>query len=183
MSIGEFETVGSYGLMAEFDSPRRLIAACEAAREAGYTKMDAYTPYPIEAVWEALGHHRSKLPFLVLLGGLTGAVGGFLFQYWAASIAYPMNVGGRPLNSWVAFIVPSFEMMILFAAFAAVLGMFILNGLPMPYHPAFNVKRFAQASRDRYFLLIAEIDPRFDAADTRRFLEGLAPVEVADVEE
>lgn len=178
-------TVGraeSYGLMAEFDSPKTLVAACEAAREAGYTKLDAYTPYPIEAVWEALGHHRSKLPLLVLIGGLTGAIGGFMFQYWASVIAYPMNIGGRPLNSWVAFLIPSFEMMILIAAFAAVLGMFILNGLPMPYHPAFNVERFAEASRDRYFLLIAAIDPRFDREGTRRFLEGLGPVGVNDVD-
>jgi len=183
MSDATHETVGSYGLMAEFDSPKSLIAACEAAREAGYSKLDAYTPYPIEAVWEALGHHKSKLPLLVFLGGLAGAVGGFLFQYWASVHAYPMNIGGRPFNSWVAFIIPSFEMMILFAAFAAVLGMFVLNGLPMPYHPAFNVERFAQASRDRYFLLIGTIDPRFDPIETRRFLEGLAPVEVADVEQ
>ena len=182
MSV-EHETVGSYGLMAEFDSPKSLIAACTAAREAGYTKMDAYTPYPIEAVWEALGHHKSKLPLLVLIGGLMGAGGGFLFQYWTSVMAYPMNVGGRPFNSWVAFLVPSFELMILFAAFAAVLGMFVLNGLPMPYHPAFNVERFAQASRDRYFLLIGKIDPRFDAEATRRFLEGLEPVEVNDVAE
>ena len=183
MSSGPLETVGTYGLMAEFDSPRRLIAACEAAREEGYSKLDAYTPYPIEAVWEALGHHKSKLPLLVLIGGVAGAVGGFLFQYWASAIAYPMNVGGRPLNSWVAFIVPSFELMILFAAFAAVLGMLLLNGLPQPYHPAFNVERFAQASRDRYFLLIGKIDPRFDLEATRRFLEGLEPVEVSEVEE
>ena len=183
MSGGELETVGGHGLMAEFDSPKALIAACEAAREEGYTKLDAFTPYPIEAVWEALGHHKSKLPLLVLLGGMAGAVGGFLFQYWVSVIAYPMNIGGRPLNSWVAFIVPSFELMILFAAFAAVLGMLFLNGLPQPYHPAFNVDRFAQASRDRYFLLIGKIDPRFDAQTTRRFLEGLEPVEVNDVAE
>ncbi len=179
----EQETVGTYGLMAEFESPTGLIAACEAAREAGYTKLDAYTPYPIEAVWEALGHHKSKVPLLVLLGGLAGASGGFLFQYWVSVVAYPMNIGGRPFNSWVAFLIPSFEMMILLAAFAAVLGMFILNGLPMPYHPVFNVERFAQASRDRYFLLIGKIDPHFDPTETRRFLEGLAPVEVAEVEE
>ena len=182
MSETTHQTVGTYGLMAEFDSPKGLIAACEAAREAGYSKLDAYTPYPIEAVWEALGHHKSKLPLLVFIGGLVGAVGGFLFQYWASVVAYPMNIGGRPFNSWVAFIVPSFEMMILLAAFAAVLGMFILNGLPMPYHPAFNVERFAQASRDRYFLLIAAIDPRFDRVETERFLAGLEPVEVSQVD-
>ena len=182
MSAPAQETASSYGLMAEFDSPKVLIAACEAAREAGYTRLDAYTPYPIEAVWEALGHHKSKLPLLVLAGGLTGAVGGFLFQYWASVVAYPMNVGGRPFNSWVAFLVPSFEMMILLAAFAAVLGMFVLNGLPMPYHPAFNVPRFAEASRDRYFLLIAADDPRYDRDGTGRFLAGLGPVGVSDVD-
>ena len=182
MSSATHEDPGSYGLMAEFDSSRRLVAACEAARAEGYTKLDAYTPYPIEAVWEAIGHHRSKLPLLVLLGGLAGAGGAFLFQYWASAIAYPMNIGGRPLFSWVAFIVPSFEVMILLAAGAAVLGMFILNGLPRPHHPVFNVERFAEASRDRYFLLIGAIDPRFDPVATRRFLEGLEPVEVNDVD-
>ncbi len=182
MSDPAVQTAASYGLMAEFDSPQRLIAACEAARQAGYSKMDAYTPYPIEAVWEALGHHKSKLPLLVLIGGLMGAGGGFLFQYWATVVAYPMNIGGRPFNSWVAYLVPSFELMILFAAFAAVLGMFILNGLPMPYHPAFNVERFAQASRDRYFLLIGAVDPRYDRVETERFLQSLGPVEVAEVD-
>ncbi len=173
---------GLYGLMAEFDSPRKLIRACELAREAGYSKLDAYTPYPIEEVWEAIGHHKSRLPMIVLGGGLIGAIGGFLFQYWASAIAYPMNIGGRPLNSWVAFIVPAFETTILFAAFAAVLGMFVLNGLPQPYHPVFNVQRFGEASRDRYFLLLASFDPRFDYRETRRFLEGLEAVEVSDVE-
>ena len=182
MTEATHETAAQYGLMAEFDSPKRLIAACQAAREAGYTKLDAYTPYPIEAVWEALGHHKSKLPALVFMGGLSGAVGGFLLQYWTSVHAYPMNIGGRPFNSWVAFIIPCFELMILAAAFAAVLGMFILNGLPMPYHPAFNVERFAQASRDRYFLLIGAIDPRYDPVDTERFLAGLEPVEVAQVD-
>jgi hypothetical protein len=182
MSNALRESPGAYGLMAEFDTPKGLIAACEAARQAGYSKLDAYTPYPIEAVWEALGHHKSKLPLLVLIGGVAGAAGGFLFQYWVSVVAYPMNIGGRPFNSWVAFLVPSFEMMILLAAFAAVLGMFILNGLPMPYHPTFNVERFAQASRDRYFLLIAAEDPNFDRAETERFLTGLGPVEVAQVD-
>ncbi len=183
MSAAASGAVGTYGLMAEFDSPGQLIAACKAARQAGYTSLDAYTPYPIEAVWEALGHHKSRLPLLVLIGGLVGGGGCFLFQYWASAIAYPINVGGRPFFSWVAFLVPSFEMMILFAAFAAVFGMFVLNGLPMPYHPVFNVERFARASRDRYFLLVAAADPRFDRVATRRFLERLEPAEVADVEE
>ena len=176
-------TVGPYGLMAEFDSPKGLVAACTAARQAGYSELDAYTPYPIEAVWEALGHHTSRLPLLVLLGGIVGGIGSFVFQWWASAVAYPINVGGRPLFSWVAFLIPSFEMTILFAAFAAVLGMFILNGLPMPYHPVFNVERFAQASRDRYFLLVGATDPRFDRVGTGRFLAGLEAVEVTEVEQ
>lgn len=172
-----------YGLMAEFDSPDALVAACESAHAAGYQKIDAYTPYPIEAVWEALGHHKSKLPLIVLIGGLIGCLAGFALQYWASVIEYPMNVGGRPPNSWVAFIVPAFETTILFAAFSAVLGMFALNGLPMPYHPTFNVERFAEASRDRYFLMIGSMDPRFNAGATRDFLEAQQPVAVSEVEE
>ena len=172
-----------YGLMAEFDSPEKLIRACEAATEAGYKRLGAYTPYPIEEVWEAIGHHKSKLPFIVLGGGLAGAIGGFLLQYWASVEAYPMNIGGRPLNSWIAFIVPAFETTILFAAFAAVLGMFFLNGLPQPYHPAFNVERFAEASRDRYFLLVTTKDKNFEPTAVRRLLEGLDPTEVNEVED
>jgi hypothetical protein len=177
------QATSTYGLMAEFGSPTDLVQACKAARKAGYTKLDAYTPYPIEEVWEALGHHKSKLPFIVLLGGLFGCLGGFGFQYWVSVIAYPMNIGGRPLNSWVAFIPPAFETTILFAAFAAVLGMFALNKLPMPYHPAFNVERFALASKDRYFLLIGQIDPLFEVEATRGFLESLQPTGVSEVAE
>lgn len=171
-----------YGLMAEFDGPEALVRACEAARAAGYTKMDAYTPYPIEEVWEATGHHRSKLPLIVLIGGLLGCIGGFAMQYWMSAVSYPMNIGGRPPASWVAFIVPAFECTILMAAFAAVLGMFALNGLPMPYHPAFNVERFAAASRDRYFLMIGTVDPLFEPAETRRFLESQDPTFISEVE-
>jgi hypothetical protein len=172
-----------YGLMAEFDSPQKLIRACEEARKAGYKRLGAYTPYPMEEVWEAIGHHRSKLPLIVLGGGLVGALGGFFFQYWASVQAYPMNIGGRPLNSWVAFIVPAFETTILFAAFAAVLGMFFLNGLPQPYHPAFNVQRFAEASRDRYFLMVTTKDKIFEPESVRKLLEGLDPMEVNEVED
>lgn len=171
-----------YGLMAEFASPEALVAAARRAREEGYREVDGYTPYPIEELNEALGLHHSKLPLIVLIGGILGAVGGFLLQYWTSVIAYPVNVGGRPFNSWPAFIVPTFECTILAAALAAVLGMFFLNGLPMPYHPVFNVPRFALASRDRYFLVIKVLDPRFDREATRRFLETLGPTEVADVE-
>ncbi len=141
-----------YGLMAEFHDSEELIEAARRTREAGFTRIDAYTPFPIEELAEAIGHHHSKLPLIVLIGGIVGAISGYGLQYWASVIAYPLNVGGRPFNSWPAFIIPTFEMTILFAAFSAVLGMFVLNGLPKPYHPVFNVPRFALASRDRYFL-------------------------------
>ena len=170
-----------YGLMAELPSADALIAAAHAVHEAGYEKVDAYTPYPIEAVAHALGHHRSKLPWIVLIGGLCGLIGGYLLQYWVAVVAYPLNIGGRPLHSWPAFIVPTFECTILGAALSAVLGMFALNGLPHPYHPVFNVPRFALASRDRYFLVIESRDPKFDREATRRFLLDLNATEVSDV--
>lgn len=170
-----------HGLMAEFNSSADLIAAAHQTHDAGYTQVDAYTPYPIEEVSEALGHHRSKLPIIVLLGGILGALGGYSLQFWAATIAYPMNIGGRPFHSWPAFIVPTFECTILGAALFAVLGMFALNGLPHPYHPVFNVPRFALASRDRYFLVIEARDPKFHPDATRRFLTNLHASEVSDV--
>jgi hypothetical protein len=173
---------GLFALMAEFPSPRALRRAIEKTRGAGYEVIEAYTPYPIEEINEALGHHRSRLPLIVLIGGLIGACAGFGLQYWVSVIAYPMNIGGRPLNSWPAFIPVTFETTILFAAAAAVFGMLALNRLPMPYHPAFNVARFKLASRDRYFLAIAHNDPQFDAEGTRRFLEELEPIEVFDVD-
>jgi hypothetical protein len=171
-----------YGLVAEFESPSALVHAASAAREAGYRKMDAYSPIPIEELHHALGLKDTKLPWVVLGGGLTGALAGYGLQYWASTIVYPFNIGGRPLHSWPSFIVPTFETTILFAALAAVFGMIVLNGLPMPYHPVFNAKRFAMASRDRFFLCIESQDPRFDQTATRRFLESLGPREVSDVE-
>ncbi|HEX7183869.1 MAG TPA: DUF3341 domain-containing protein [Thermoanaerobaculia bacterium] len=176
------ETHEIYGLMAEFPSADVLIAAAHRIHAEGYKRVEAYTPYPIEEVAHALGHHHSRLPLIVLIGGLGGMVGGYLLQYWAAVIEYPLNVGGRPLHSWPAFIVPTFETTILAAAISAVLGMFALNGLPQPYHPVFNVPRFALASRDRYFLVIESRDPKFDREATRRFLLDLNASEVSDVE-
>ncbi len=181
MSALRIPRSGSYGLLAEYDSPEKLVAACDAARQAGYTKLDAYTPYPIEAVWEALGHHRSRLPLIVLLGGIAGCLGGLALQVWVSAIAYPLNIGGRPPASWIAFIPPTFETTILAASLAAVLGMFALNGLPMPYHPVFNAKRFAAASRDRYFLMIGTMDPRYDATATRKLLEEHGAVAIEEV--
>ena len=171
-----------YGLMAELPSAEALIAAAHKVHEAGYKRVDAYTPYPIEELAHALGHHRSKLPLIVLIGGLCGMAGGYLLQYWVSVIEYPLNIGGRPFHSWPAFIVPTFETTILGAALSAVLGMFALNGLPQPYHPVFNVPRFALASRDRYFLVIEARDPKFDLEQTRSFLLDLNASEVTEVE-
>jgi hypothetical protein len=169
--------------MAEFHAPADVVAAAQAARAAGYHDVDAYSPYPIEELAEALHFHHSRLPLLVLLGGLAGLVAGYGLQYWAAVIEYPMNIGGRPWHSWPAFVVPTFETTILFAALTAVLGMLALNGLPEPYHPVFNVPSFALASRDRFFLCIESKDPKFDETHTKAFLAGLAGVSaVSEVE-
>ncbi len=174
--------VGLYGLLAEFDNSDQLIHAAEAAREDGYRQLDAFTPYPIEELSEALGHHHSRLPLLVLIGGILGALGGFGLQYWVSVIEYPLNIGGRPLNSWIAFIPVTFETTILLASVTAVLGMLALNGLPKPYHPVFNAERFALASRDRYFLCIETDDSKFDREATEAFLQGFDPVGVYEVE-
>ncbi len=172
-----------YGLIAEFRDPTSIVAAARKAHEAGFRKMDAYAPFPIEELAEAMGWRtRGRLPRIVLTGGLLGAAGGFLLQYWTSVIDYPLNVGGRPLNSWPSFIPIIFETGILGAAVAAVLGMLALNGLPRPYHPVFNVPGFARASTDRFFLCIESSDPLFDEEKTRRFLEGLEAREVSDVD-
>jgi len=170
-----------YGLMAEFDTPTALVAAARRAYQAGYRRMDAYSPFPIEELHEAIGAHHTRLPLLVLLGGVAGGLGGYALQYWVSAVAYPLNVGGKPFHSWPAFIPVTFECTILVAALSAVLGMLALNGLPMPYHPVFNAPRFALASRNRFFLCIEARDPRFDPAETRRFLETLEPREVTPV--
>ncbi len=171
-----------YGLMAEFASADALVEAAHQVHKAGFQKVDAYTPYPIEAVSEALELPRSKVPLLVLVGGLLGGLGGYMLQYWSQVIRYPMNIGGRPVHSWPSFIVPTFECTILGAALTAVVGMILLNGLPLPYHPVFNVPRFALASRDRFFLVIEAVDPKFDSDATRSFLADLNASEVSEVE-
>ena len=170
-----------YGVMAEFDNPTDLLKATEAAHSAGYRKMDAYSPYPIEEVADALGFHKTRVPLVVLVGGILGGMSGYLLQYWISAISYPINVGGRPFQSWPAFIIVTFEMTILFGGISAVVGMLALNGLPMPYHPVFNNPRFSAASRDRFFLCIEAADPKFDRESTVKFLSDLRPVDVAEV--
>ncbi|MFQ5604148.1 MAG: DUF3341 domain-containing protein [bacterium] len=171
-----------YGLLAEFENPEQLIEAATKAREHGFQKMDAYTPFPVEELPQAVGFKKPMLPLIVLIGGIVGALLGFGMQYYASVISYPLNVGGRPLNSWPSFIPITFEMTILVAAFSAVLGMFALNKLPMPYHPVFNVPRFKLASRDRFFLCIESKDPQFYLKQTAEFLKSLHAVEVFEVE-
>src|SRR5581483_5143820 len=170
-----------YGLMAEFENPADLVRAAEKTYAEGYRKIDAYSPFPIEELADAIGFHKSGVPLVVLIGGILGCVGGYMMQYWISAINYPINIGGRPLNSWPAFIVVTFEMTILFAGLAAVFGMLALNGLPMPYHPVFNVPRFVFATKDRFFLIIFSSDAKYDAMETRRFLESLAPRSISEV--
>jgi hypothetical protein len=175
------ETQTPYGLMAEFDTPAGLVAAAERARLAGYRKMDAYTPIPIHELDEALGIEKTILPRLVLFGGILGGLGGFSLEYWASTMAYPMNIGGRPLNSWPQFIPVTFETTVLGAALTCFVGMWALNKLPQPYHPVFNVPEFARASTDRFFLCIEAADPRFDRQGTEAFLQTLHPLGVTEV--
>ena len=170
-----------YGLMAEFDTPAALVKATEQARLHGYRNMDAYTPIPIEELNDALGLRRTRLPRLVFLGGLLGGLGGYYLQYWTQEIAYPLNIGGRPLHSWPHFIPVTFETTVLGAALAAFVGMWVLNGLPQPYHPVFNVQAFTRASVDRFFLCIEATDPKFDRHATKKFLESFHPSGVSEV--
>jgi len=170
-----------HGLMAEFEDPNDLVAAAHRAYHEGYRAMDAYSPLPIEELHDAIGFHHTRLPLIVLIGGIVGCVSDYHLQWWAASIAYPINVGGKPFHSWPMFIPITFECTILGAALFAVFGMLALNGLPQPYHPVFNVPRFALASRNRFFLCIEARDPKFDLEETRAFLETLGPREVTTV--
>jgi len=168
--------------MAEFADATSIVAAARRAHAEGYRRIDGYSPFPIEELGEALGYHtRGRLPKIVFAGGLLGCTLGFWLQYWCSAVDYPLNIGGKPLNSWPSFIPITFELTILFASLAAVLGMLGLNGLPRPYHPVFNVPEFRLASRDRFFLCIEASDPKFDSSATRLFLESLTPGHVYEV--
>jgi len=171
-----------YGLLAEFETPEQLLEAARQTRDAGYKSLDAFTPIPIEGLSEAVGYGRTNLPLVVLAGGLVGCFTGFFLQYFASVINYPLNIGGKPYNSWPAFIPITFELTVLFAALATVFGMLAMNGLPTPYHPVFNVARFALASKDRFFLCVKSRDKKFDPARTKEFLESLHPQGVFEIE-
>ena len=182
MAHTEQERPEIYGVIAEFETPTELVEAARRTRAAGYRHVDAFSPYPIEELNEALAIRWTRLPILIFLGGLIGGLSGYLLLYYTSAIDYPINVGGRPFNSWPSFVPITFEMTVLFAAFSAFLGMLGRNGLPRPYHPVFNVPRFELASRDRFFLLIEATDPKFDREETAGFLWGLNAREVFEVE-
>lgn len=171
-----------YGLLAEFDSPETLLEAANRTHDAGYTKIDAFTPFPIEGLADAIGFHETNVPLIVLIGGLIGCSGGWFLQFYPNVIGYPLNIGGRPYDSWPSWVPIMFELTILCAALSAVFGMLALNGLPTPYHPVFNVPQFALASRNRFFLCIKARDPKFELQKTREFLVVLQARGVYDIE-
>lgn len=174
---------GLFGLLAKFDTPEALITASQRAREAGYQQFDAYTPYPVEGLSHAMGLRSSPLPFVILAGGVTGAIGGFFMQWFATVIDYPLNIGGRPMFSWPAYIPITFELTILLAAFAGVFGLFFFTRFPEPYHPVFRSEDFnTHASTDGFYLGIEASDPRFNLDETRRFLESLGAIQVSELE-
>jgi len=172
---------GEYGMIAEFTGPEPLVEATTRAFAAGYRRLDAYTPFPVHGLAEAMGRRGIRIPLIVLAGGILGGLGGFLLQAYAAAYDYPLNIGGRPFFSWPSFIPITFELTILGAVFAAVFGMLALNGLPQPHHPIFNAPNFELATRSHFFLCIEAADPGYDNAGTRKFLESLGPKSVSEV--
>jgi hypothetical protein len=173
--------VDSFGLLAEFVEPDELVAAAARVYEEGYRDFEAYSPMPVEGLPAAVGFPRSRLPLIVLIGGIVGCITGYAMQYYLMVVNYPVNIGGRPLNSWPQWVPVIFELTVLFAALSAVLGMLAMNGLPRPHHPLFAVPQFGRASQDRFFLCIRRTDRLFHERTTREFLERLGAKEVTDV--
>ena len=172
-----------YGVMGEFETPEAILHAARKAREAGYRHITAYTPIPVEGLAQIIGFRWTAVPLITLLGGLAGGLSGFAMEYWMSAMSYPINVGGRPLNSWPAFIPVTFELTILGASLSAVFGMLALNRLPQPYHPVFNVERFSLASTDRFFLCIESRDPKFHLAESAKFLQSVSAQHVSEVKD
>jgi hypothetical protein len=170
-----------YGLLAEFDSVDTVISAAHRVYAAGYRKIDAFSPFPLEELSEAIGFHKNGVALICLIGGLLGGTAAYVLQWWINTISYPINIGGRPMHSWPSFIIVTFEMTILFSGLSAVFGMIALNGLPMPYHPVFNVPQFDAASKDKFFIIVFSSDKNYDPVRTRQFLESLSPLSVAEV--
>jgi len=184
MSPASFDAPGitsTYGLMAEFDSAQELVDAAHKTHQAGYQKLDAYSPFPVEGLAEAIGFRKNRVALVVLIGGILGGLSGYMLQYWVAAITYPTNIGGRPFHSWPSFIIVTFEMTVLFGGLSALFGMLALNGLPMPYHPVFNVPEFKKVTENKFFLVVFSSDPQYNPAATRTFLESLSPRMVAEV--
>ena len=174
---------GVYGLLAEFNTPTELVHATEEAYQNGFRRMECYTPYPVEEAAEALRFHKTRVPLMCLLGGVMGLTTGWLMETWINVWAYPLNVAGRPLYSWPAFVIPAYEWTILFAGLSAAFGMIAQNGLPQMYHPLFNAANFRNgATSDKFFLCLEAHDPKFSLSETRSFLEGFSPVSVVEVD-
>ena len=179
----EYEERALFGLMAEFEDHEQLLEATRHAYKEGYREMDAYSPFPVDGLAEALGFEHTAVPLITLLGGILGGLGGYFMEWISMARLYPINVGGRPHNSWPNFIPVTFELTVLIAALSAFGAVLLLNRLPQPHHPVFNVPEFRRASIDRFFLCIEADDPKFELAATRKFLEGLKPVKVSEVED
>jgi hypothetical protein len=174
---------GTYGVLAEFDTPSDLVRAAQSAYHDGWRRMDCYTPYPVEEAAEAIGFHKNRVSLITLIGGLMGLCAMFSLETWISTLAYPLNIAGRPTYSWPAFVIPAYEWTILFAGFSAALGMFAMNGLPSLYHPLFNAPNFRNgATDDKFFLCLEATDPKFEVAEAKAYLAGFEPTSVVEVE-
>jgi hypothetical protein len=172
-----------YGLLAKFDTPEALVSASQRVVQAGYQRFDAYSPFPLEGLGHAMRLKSSPLPYIILAGGILGGAGGFFMQTYATVVDLPLNIGGRPLFSWIAYVPITFELTVLIAALAGIVGLFALTRFPQPYHPLFRSEDFVEhGSSDRYYLDIEASDPGFDLERTRLFLQSLGAVEVSEIE-